>query len=482
MSLKKRFALMAIPAAIALALTACGGGDGEGSTTSNGGSASGFKLTGTAAIGAPLSGATVEASCQQGQGTATSNAQGTFIINVANGAGPCILRTFGTYEGTQFELFGAAQADGTANVTPLTTLIVSGMFGSSQIDPAALTPVMFDGAWTNIQSLLSSMGVSFPAFSGSQSPLNAPFDAAFGDPMDDALEALQNAGVTPTLISNGLTAGFSGLTADLQAAVNKVKTDKDNFNTAASEDEAKRASCVEENNPEHGSCWRTEELGKAQGWGDVTEADGVKEIALGSGKHTIKYNASTNIMELGQFGRTFSTEGGFTVQACDQSAAGPALRYQLISPRAVVVTEAEWDALLQQLANSPDGENTLSFTMQAKCTVLSGEDPNATFGNTSSDRLTLVVNKTGNAIMQGTGSDQFTDAISSLRLRNWLFRGQNFTKDDNWATFAKMYKYPSHDGDVYAIAVNQVETDATTPADRNDMFGTALFIEWDGFK
>ena len=71
-------------------LTACGGGGGD--DNSNPGPAPvTTSISGVAATGAAIAGATVEAKCAVGSGTTTTGSDGKFTLNIQNATLPCIL-------------------------------------------------------------------------------------------------------------------------------------------------------------------------------------------------------------------------------------------------------------------------------------------------------------------------------------------------------------------------------------------------------
>lgn len=99
-------------------LSACGGGGG------NNGSPSSLQISGTAATGAAISYGTVEAKCKVGTGTATTDATGRYILNIASGEQPCILRATDPITWMQLHSVVEAGAD-SANITPATDLVVA---------------------------------------------------------------------------------------------------------------------------------------------------------------------------------------------------------------------------------------------------------------------------------------------------------------------------------------------------------------------
>jgi len=70
-------------------LAACGGGGG-GTAGTNG--VTTITLTGTAATGKAIAGATVTAKCQTGTGVATTIADGSYSLLISGGKLPCLLQ------------------------------------------------------------------------------------------------------------------------------------------------------------------------------------------------------------------------------------------------------------------------------------------------------------------------------------------------------------------------------------------------------
>ena len=184
-------------------LTACG----DGGSALGGGSA--LTLQGTAAKGAPLVG-TVTASCKTGTGTAVSNLDGSFSVVVSNGVGPCLLAITPTGGATLYSVTSGSGATQTANITPMTNLLVSylrnvpGMSGAADpvawfalpavkallADTAALTARIVNDFVPALKALLPSLSVAnadflFTAFTAS--PTSSATDAD--------LEKLKTAGI-----------------------------------------------------------------------------------------------------------------------------------------------------------------------------------------------------------------------------------------------------------------------------------------------
>lgn len=116
----------------AATLAACGGGDSDVPTAA--GPAVTVKLTGLAATGAALAGATVTAKCTAGADTTvTTAADGSFKLTLgAAQVAPCLLRVVGG--NPSVTLYSHAAGAGRVNITPWTDLIVARAASSS---PAA---------------------------------------------------------------------------------------------------------------------------------------------------------------------------------------------------------------------------------------------------------------------------------------------------------------------------------------------------------
>lgn len=115
-----------------LLLAACGGGGGSGSSA--------LTLKGTAATGAAIAGGSVTATCKSGTGTATSNGDGSFTVVVNGGVGPCLLAITPAGGATLYSVTSGSGATQTANITPMTNLLVSYLMnvpGMTAANPAA---------------------------------------------------------------------------------------------------------------------------------------------------------------------------------------------------------------------------------------------------------------------------------------------------------------------------------------------------------
>jgi hypothetical protein len=187
-------------ALVATLLTACGGGGGGGGSDSTTPSLS---ISGVAATGAAISGGTVDATCQAGTGTATTNADGSYMLSVSAGKQPCILRA--TDPITKLELHSLVETGATtANITPITDLVVANTLGA---DPAAayinftasmqlqVTSSKISEAVTKVQAATAALGAS--ADMSGIDPMKGTLQAATanvsGDATDKKIDALMAA-------------------------------------------------------------------------------------------------------------------------------------------------------------------------------------------------------------------------------------------------------------------------------------------------
>ena len=185
--------------ALTAALTACGGGGGGGGGAGTAGTAAtpaaavqnAITLSGTAATGAAMAGAEVSLRCQGGSGSGTTSATGTFSVTVAGASLPCMLRATSASTTLYGLATGSGQGSATANVTPLTHLIVStaarrdlaalfAEFGATSLGDNQLAT-----AKAAVAALLAGAGIDIVA----DAPLSQTF--AVGDALDRKLDALQ---------------------------------------------------------------------------------------------------------------------------------------------------------------------------------------------------------------------------------------------------------------------------------------------------
>nr|WP_315593854.1 hypothetical protein [uncultured Cupriavidus sp.] len=179
--MKTRLIFAAIAAA---ALSACGGGSDSTtpSATPVTPTTTTTKLSGTAAVGAALPNATVQAKCASGSGTATTAADGTFTINIPDAKRPCVLSVT-TADGTALHsvVEAGTSTSAVANITPLTELITASLAGGN-------TKAFFDSFDAAAQSKLNADGLS-GAIGTVKLILSGTVDLAGMDPLKDTLVA-----------------------------------------------------------------------------------------------------------------------------------------------------------------------------------------------------------------------------------------------------------------------------------------------------
>lgn len=114
-------------------LAACGGGGGDSGGGGGGGTAPGpITLTGYVARAQPLSGATVNAKCASGTGTATSAADGRYTMSFA-GVLPCVLRAVSGSDTYHSVVYGTSPTCPacTANISLFTEMMVAKFAGQA---------------------------------------------------------------------------------------------------------------------------------------------------------------------------------------------------------------------------------------------------------------------------------------------------------------------------------------------------------------
>lgn len=192
--LKKAALLMAMVSVLA---SGCGGGDG-GSTGSAAFSTA--SVSGTAATGAAISGGTVSMNCVSGaSATGTTAADGSYALSVSGITFPCVARV--SY-GTSDKLHTFVSGTGTANITPVTELLLANLTGGSAADAfdkfdaakaRALTAAQVTAAIAAVKAYLVTLGVSVTDFPADPIgvKLTAKAGTVSGDKFDAVLDDLQ---------------------------------------------------------------------------------------------------------------------------------------------------------------------------------------------------------------------------------------------------------------------------------------------------
>ncbi|MGH8784340.1 MAG: hypothetical protein ACREYA_04520 [Cupriavidus necator] len=210
----------------AAALAACGGGGG--SSTDSQPAQTSTTIGGTAATGAAIAGATVQAKCASGNGSATTGVDGRFTISIEGAVRPCVLSVSAPGGMTLHSVVeSGADTTAVANITPLTELIAASIGGGSasglfaSFDAAAqakLTPT----ALTEVRSSVSLALTGIVDLSGID-PIKDTLVAANGSTAGNALDqkldalgaALAKARITLAEVSSALAASL-GSAASVQ--------------------------------------------------------------------------------------------------------------------------------------------------------------------------------------------------------------------------------------------------------------------------
>ena len=174
----------ALLSAAVVTLTACGGGAGTGSTVS-----------GVAATGLAIPDGQVTLKCSNGATAPVStNADGSFSIDVSNLTLPCVARVvFRDSTGTSQKLHSLVRSAGTANITPVTELLLAQLsstgVAADAFDRFSATEVQsFDAkristATQVVKTELTSKGVDVTHLS--DDPVGRKFVAAHGSTAGD---------------------------------------------------------------------------------------------------------------------------------------------------------------------------------------------------------------------------------------------------------------------------------------------------------
>lgn len=222
----KGIAQIAVGAIMAAVLAACGGG-GDSSNSGNAGNSGNSDTTvanGVAAVGAPIAGGTVSLRCASGTtATATTGTDGTWKASLKSSDYPCVIRVSGGQangKALSSSLYSVVTGAGTANITPLTDLMVGIMSGSTPsawFDSATngdLSSKISATALSNAQDKLKETLASLPgkpALPANFNPVTSTFSAQNGDAGDDLLEsygaALTSAGLTQTEAAGNASTG-----------------------------------------------------------------------------------------------------------------------------------------------------------------------------------------------------------------------------------------------------------------------------------
>jgi len=165
-------------------------------------------IVGTAATGAPLSGAAISLKCAGSSFTTSADADGAYRLeSVPVDVAPCLLRA--QQASTVYIAPIADPGTGTINVnaTPLTHLLSSRLLGepadrafqnAGATTFALVNPAGISAARGHVRAQLDRLGITVPGLSSDW--VATPFEPRSGDPHDDFLEALR-----VSLADQGLT-------------------------------------------------------------------------------------------------------------------------------------------------------------------------------------------------------------------------------------------------------------------------------------
>jgi hypothetical protein len=191
----KCVALPALSIALSAALlTACGGGDSAPAATAT--------VSGVAATGAAIASGTVTLKCVSGTtSAATTGTDGSFTVDVTAATLPCVARVeYKDGAGVTRQLHSVITAAGTANITPLTELLVAKLSNGAAAAAfdsftaatgRALTAAQIKAAADAVKAYLVTLGVdvtNFPA-----DPIVTKFTAKNGSTDGDAIDKLLDA-------------------------------------------------------------------------------------------------------------------------------------------------------------------------------------------------------------------------------------------------------------------------------------------------
>jgi hypothetical protein len=197
-------------------LSACGGGDSAPAATAN--------VSGVAATGAAIASGTVTLKCVSGTtSAATTGTDGSFTVDVSAVTLPCVARVeYKDAVGVTRQLHSVITATGTANITPLTELLVAKLSNGAAAAAfdtftaatgRALTAAQIKAAADAVKAYLVTLGMdvtNFPA-----DPIGTKFTAKSGSTDGDAVDKILDA-LKTKLASKSL--------ADAETEINATST------------------------------------------------------------------------------------------------------------------------------------------------------------------------------------------------------------------------------------------------------------------
>jgi len=214
--MKIRIKPAGLAVAVASVLSACGGSSGSSS----------LAITGTAATGLAIPGATINGKCKVGSGTATTLADGSYSLTITNGQLPCVLQVTAS-DGTKLHtVVTGTGSSANANITPLTEMVSARVLGSepktyfASFDAATaaqkITSTSVKAAQTDIGLVLTGIVDTTTLGDFISKPLKAATtnSPTTGDAHDKLLDALK-LNITNTQIGRLTTDLASNKTPDV---------------------------------------------------------------------------------------------------------------------------------------------------------------------------------------------------------------------------------------------------------------------------
>jgi hypothetical protein len=299
-------AALASAALLPVLLAACGGGGGDSSSPAPNPAPQSLVVTGTAATGAALASASVKLTCATGTATVTASATGTFSATIANGALPCVLTATSSDGKTELHSVaaGTGSAATTANITPLTELLIARLAGG---DPK-----------TFVSGFAANTAISASDVAAAQTAL---------------LQSLTNAGLNTSavtdIVSGSLTAG-SG--AGYDGVLDKLGTLLKGANAALSDLAGAVASSNKSGSDTTGSVLGTV-LAAAPGDCPGFKTGTLRVLDLTGAKYSLMKVDTTAMTVTG-------TDGTFPLTknaACDYKIGNPASTRALVSRSGIVI-------------------------------------------------------------------------------------------------------------------------------------------------
>jgi hypothetical protein len=185
------------------ALAGCGGGGGSGASASTGTSVTQVSMQGTAAVGAPMAGASIVVIDTKGAtATATADANGQYTVQITGMTAPLVVLASGPNDtdATQVSVVPSMGTGSTvvANATPLTTAVSALLtstgnasdLASNSTVLAAVTPASVAAAVNNLKTALTPILAANSVNATTFDPIGTPFTANHTG-LDGVIDAVQ---------------------------------------------------------------------------------------------------------------------------------------------------------------------------------------------------------------------------------------------------------------------------------------------------